>query len=251
MSVAAGDGNETTLQKVQRFKAELAAAKTPEERSNLQQQITAQLMGSRTTYRRPVSLSTKLLLVACFVSIGVLMAAVHPLRMGEDFVLMGLISLPLAGAILFLLTQKNPVWPYRSNLNPDFGSNGQPAKPAFSAGRLYFSRIFYFLGICAMCACLGLGLNQWLDQSTPTARAFTIIEKHITRDKHGNPTYHVQIQSPIDSPIPSIDFGGREDIVVWAQDYNRVVPGRTKITLNISDGFFHLPWRSRAYNLSP
>jgi hypothetical protein len=96
----------------------------------------------------------------------------------------------------------------------------------------------------------GLALNQWLDWSAPEEKTYVLTSKSITNTR-GGCSHSAVFASGAPDLIPFHLFpSAREGVCLGWSEYDRVIPGGTRITLRVHNGAFGLPWFERAYTLS-
>lgn len=96
----------------------------------------------------------------------------------------------------------------------------------------------------------GLALNKWLDRSAPDERTYLIEDKSISNSRSG-PSHVASFVNDMPPPLPfQMLLLSREGVGLRWSEYDRVIPGTTRITLRVHKGAFGLPWFERAYTLS-
>jgi len=215
-------------------------AYTPKERQKLEE-FENQLKGGLLLLFRlnsPIAVSFLASILAAFF----LCTQVHPFQHFDSVVHVGLICLLPICIFTFLLVRRYPVWPYMRGLP------GDEEKPLVE---LYLARLMSSFALTLLLSCLVLWLNQSLDHSVANSYTLMILDKKFsisTDSKTGNTSEKcfVYIRSPGQSPTA----GNIEQIEISPQDYERAIPQQTKITIDVANGFFHLPWYSNSYSLS-
>ncbi len=100
--------------------------------------------------------------------------------------------------------------------------------------------IFGYLVIWAACASGVLFANRYLDQSQAQRYVVPITHKYTERGKNST-SYRVVVPSPA-TPLLPYAYDNDETITVNDVDYQRVIPGQSKIALDVHKGFLGLPW---------
>jgi len=210
-------------------------AQTPEERQKLEE-FENQLRGGLIfRMNAPIAVSLFISIIVVFY----LCTHIHPFRYFDSIVHVALISLIPACVFTFFMSRKFPVWPYMTGLPDD------REKPLV---QLYMARMTSTLALTLLFTYFVLEFNQSLDHSITNTQTLLILDKKFTvstDNKTGIVSENCFVYIPTPGQPPATD--STEQIQISSEDYGRVIPQQTKITIDVARGFFHIPWYNGTY----
>jgi hypothetical protein len=106
--------------------------------------------------------------------------------------------------------------------------------------------VFVYLGMTFVVTAFFFAGNVILDHSLADSKTIQIVGKHIRTNK-GSRHYQVEVQTPLQSLLPfSID--NTDDVSIYSEsEYAQVIPYKSRVTIKIHPGFFHMPWYEDKY----
>lgn len=92
-----------------------------------------------------------------------------------------------------------------------------------------------------------LVINIICDTSTPEQMTFTVTDS-MSKTAKNSKHYYAKIDTPDFIRLP-LHFGFGEKVFINKDEYERIEPHETRITLEVHKGFLGFPWFTRAYQL--
>lgn len=112
---------------------------------------------------------------------------------------------------------------------------------AFTAARLHA-----LLPLTGLLMAAAIIANCKLDNAAPAQITAVIAAKSISHGRYSIIHYNYSIISPVASPLP-FSISDTDSLSTNLTNYQRIVPGRSKVTLQLHKGFLGLPWATAQY----
>lgn len=218
----------------------------------------AAMQAAMKPYKRRVSHITVYTLLGFFGGI-ILFVFTEPMRVWETMPLLFLITAPLMffivrAALRYLFAALPAAETDTGTQNPLIQRNAGLADlvswyrasvqriPDPRVRRNQFSMVLMLVAATSGLLMTGLlAFNHYADSSAPKTYTIVVDGKYISHGRHGSRYYKVRFPSPVDSVLP-FAYDTHETIQTDRGDYDRVVPGKTTVTVEVHSGALGLPW---------
>lgn len=182
--------------------------------------------------------------------LAILMALTSPLRPFEVFLYLFFWSALATFALMYFLPMEKWLFiPPKAENIENISVQISQLKTAIKTALTI--KILIFISVACLFIYIMLAANKWLDASPAEKMTLPVTGKHI-HDDEGSISYLAEVRSPIPSYMPfGISMNSYENIVVSnQQEYDRVLPGHSQVTVSVHKGYLGFPWYESGYHIT-